>query len=60
CCRWCWRSCWRWCWCLSLLLGLIGCGSASTPPRSTATDPQEKLPPEVIGDPASALPKGKR
>jgi hypothetical protein len=45
---------------LILLFALAGCTGEKTPPASPpAAGKGEKLPPEITGDPASALPKRK-
>jgi hypothetical protein len=44
---------------LLVVVALVGCSGEKTAPTSSGTNKTQRLPPEVTGDPASALPKQK-
>jgi len=44
---------------LLLVMALVGCTGNKAAPPASGTNKTEQLPPEVTGDPASALPKMK-
>ena len=51
--------CFRISFLLLVIMALAGCSGEKTAPASSSPNKTERLPSEVTGDPASALPKQK-